>query len=153
MKDLKRYKGEKMKKLYLRILTSLIAVAGLGIATKGQVLDQIVVNIPYEFVVNGKTLPAGTYGVKRVNDADPRALLLSSFDNHASPIIVMTQVETSDVNKAEVSFEQVGDQHFLSKIETAHHLFTIPISRSQILEATARTRSGTSASGSSSGSN
>jgi hypothetical protein len=153
MNALKGFKGEIMKKQYLRILTALIAVAGLGIVAKGQVLDQIVVNIPYEFVVAGKTLPAGTYGVKRVNDADPRALLLSSFDNHARPIIVMTQVETSDVDKTEVSFEQVGDQHFLSKIETAHHLFTIPIFRSQILEATARTHRGTSASGSSSGSN
>jgi hypothetical protein len=153
MNALKRFKGEIMKKHYLRIVTALIAVAGLGIVAKGQVVDQIVVNIPYEFVVAGKTLPAGTYGVKRVNDADPRALLLSSFGNHASPIVVVTQVETSDTHKAEVSFEQVGNQHFLSKIETANHLFTIPISRSQILEAAARTHNGTSASGNSSGSN
>ena len=49
----------------MRILIALIGVAGLGIAAKSRETDKIVVNIPYEFVVVGKTLPAGTYGVSR----------------------------------------------------------------------------------------
>ena len=47
------------------ILTALIGVAGLGITAKSQETDKIVVNLPYEFVMVGKTLPAGTYGVSR----------------------------------------------------------------------------------------
>jgi hypothetical protein len=91
--------------------------------------------------------------VKRVTDADPRALILSSFENHASAIIATTEVESSYADNAEVSFEQVGGQHFLSKIETADHLFTIPISRSEILDVASRTHSGRFVEGSSSGSN
>jgi len=53
------------RKQYLRILIALIDVDGLGIAAKGQGTDKIVVNIPYEFVVVVKTLPACTYGVSR----------------------------------------------------------------------------------------
>jgi hypothetical protein len=143
------FKGEIMRKHYLRILIALIGVAGLGVAAKGQVVDQIVVNIPYEFVAAGKTLPAGTYRVNRVSDANQEALILSSFENGAGAIVFSTQVESSSTDKAQVTFEQVGGQHFLSKIETADHLFTIPISRSAILKAAEKSPSGTSASGSS----
>ncbi len=142
-----------MRKQCLRILIALIGAAGLGMAAKGQVVDQIVVNIPYEFVVGGKTLPAGTYTVKRLSDTDPSVLILSSFENRASAIVLPTQVESSSDDKTQVSFEEVGGEHFLSKIETADHLFTISVSRSAILEAAAKSHSGTSASGSSAGSN
>jgi hypothetical protein len=124
-----------LRKQYLRILIALIGVAGLGMAAKGQVVDQIVVNMPYEFVVAGKTLPAGTYRVNRISVTNQKALIISSFENRASAIILSTQVESSHADKAEVSFEQVGGQYFLSKVETADHLFTILISHSEILEA------------------
>ncbi len=140
-----------MKKQCMRILIALIGVAGLGMAARGQVPDQILVNIPYEFVVAGKTLPAGTYRVNRLSDANHETLILSSFESRARVMVLSTSVESTQADKPEVSFEQVGGQHFLDKIETADHVFTIPVSRSEILEATARLHSGTSASGSSAG--
>jgi hypothetical protein len=45
-----------------------------------------------------------------------------------------------------VTFQQVGDQHLLSKIQTAEHVFTIPLSRSTVLEAATKSHSGTSGS-------
>jgi hypothetical protein len=148
------FKGETMRKHYLRILIALIGVAALGMAAKGQAVDQIVVKIPYEFVVAGKTLPAGTYRVNRLSETHQGPLILTSVENGASAMFLLTtQVESSSADNINVSFEQVGGQHFLSKIETADHVFTIPVSRSEILEATARSHSGTSASGSSAGSN
>jgi hypothetical protein len=142
-----------MRKHCLRILIALIGVAGLGTAAKGQVIDQIVVNIPYEFVAAGKTLPAGTYRVNRVSGDNLEALVLSSFENRAGVIVGSTAVESTQADKPEVSFEQVDGQHFLSKIKTADHVFTIPVSRSEILEAAARSHTGTSASGRSDGNN
>jgi hypothetical protein len=136
-----------MRKQYLRILIALFSVAGLGMAAEAQVLDQIVVTIPYEFVVAGKTLPAGTYRVKRVTDIDPSALVLSSFENRATAIVLPNDSERSHADKVQVSFQQVGDLHFLSKIETADNVFTIPVSRATIMEAVAH--NSTSASGSS----
>jgi hypothetical protein len=137
-----------MRKQYLRIVIALIGVAGLGITTRAQAVDQVMVNIPFEFVVAGKTLPAGNYRVNRVSHTDSRTLVLSSFENTVSAMVHPAEVESSSDDKAQVSFEE-----FLSKIETANHLFTIPVSRSAILEAAARSHSGISASGSASGSN
>src|SRR5580658_9424674 len=142
-----------MKKQCMRILIALIGVAGLGVAAKGQEADQIVVKIPYEFVASGKTLPAGTYKVNRVSNTNEKALVLSSFENRTGAVVVATVVESNDTGKVSVSFEQVGGEHFLSKIETAGHLYSISVSRSEILEAAARSHGGTSTPGSSSGSN
>jgi hypothetical protein len=142
-----------MRKQYSRILIALIAVAGLGIVAKSQVLDHVVVTIPYEFVVAGKTLPAGTYRVNRVFDSNERAVVLNSFENRASAIVLPSEVASAHADKARVSFEQVGDQHFLSKIETGDTVFTIPVSSSAIMEAAAKSHGGASASGSSVGSN
>jgi hypothetical protein len=149
------FKGEVMRKHYLRFLLALVGVAGLGLAAKGQavdlVVDQIEVNIPYEFMVAGKTLPPGSYRVNRLSDTD--VLILSSLKSRERVMVRSTSVESTRADKPEVSFEQVDGQHFLSKIETAEHVFTIPVSRWEILEAAARSHSGTSASGSSTGSN
>jgi hypothetical protein len=150
---LQAFKGEVMKKLYMRILIALIGVAGLGVAAKGQAVDQIVVNVPYEFVVAGKTLPAGSYKVNRVSDSIVGALVLTSIENRASAMVLATEIKSNVTEKASVSFEQIGEEHFINKIETAEHSFTISVSRSEILEAAARSHSGASASGTSSGSN
>jgi hypothetical protein len=91
--------------------------------------------------------------VNRVSDTDSRVLVLSSFENNVSALILPTEVASRFDDKAKFTFEQVGDQHFLSKIETADHSFTIPVSRSEILEAEAKSHSATPASGSASGSN
>ena len=64
----KTFKGEMMKKLCLPILVTLVGFAGLSVAAKAQVVDQIVVTIPFEFVVAGTTLPAGTYRVNRLSE-------------------------------------------------------------------------------------
>jgi hypothetical protein len=66
-------------------------------------------------------------------------------------MVLPTEVEGSSDDEVQVSFEEVGGEHFLSKIETPGHLFTISVSRSEILEATGRSNSGASASASASG--
>ena len=112
-----------MKKLCLRIAVALVGFAGLGFTAKAQVPDQIVVTIPFEFVVAGKTLPAGTYRVNRVADDKWEGLIFSSFENRAGAIVHPIQVQSAPADKAKVSFETAGDEHFLSKIETADNVF------------------------------
>jgi len=124
-----------MKKLCLRIAVALVSFAGLGITAKAQAVDQVVVTIPFEFVVTGKTLPAGTYRVNRVSDDRWAGLIFSSFENRASAIVHPIEVESTSDDKAHVSFETAGGEHFLSKIETANNVFTIPVSRAAILLA------------------
>jgi hypothetical protein len=93
------------------------------------------VTIPFQFVVAGKTFPAGTYHVNRVSNDKWAGLIFSSFENRASALVRPIEVESTPDGKAHVSFETAGDEHFLSKIETADNVFTIPVSRATILLA------------------
>ena len=140
-----------MKNL-LRIAVALIGFAGLGITAKAQVADQIVVTIPFEFVVAGKTLPAGTYRANRVSDDKWAGLIFSSVETRAGVIVRPTEVQSASADQAKVSFEKAGDEHFLSKIQTGDSVFTIPVSRAAVLLASGKSHSNT-ASGSSTGNN
>jgi hypothetical protein len=97
----------------------------------------------------GKTPPVGTYRVNRTTDLSEKAIVLSNLDNHASIIFVAAAVKSDPADKTSFSFEEVGGQVFLSKIKSADELFIIPVSRAEILEASAKSRSGSSASASS----
>ena len=141
-----------MKKLSLRMAVALVGLVGLGITTKAQAVDQIVVTIPFEFVVAGKTLPAGTYRVNRLPGVGDRwaGLVFSSVKNRTGVIVHPIEVQEAPANKAQVSFETAGGEHFLSKIQTAENVFTIPVSRAAILLASGKPHTNL-ASGSSAG--
>jgi hypothetical protein len=128
--------------MYLRIATALIGFAGLAAFAKAQAVDQVVVDIPFEFSVAGKTLPAGSYRVSRVNDWNDRALLIRSFDNGASVMIFSDYTESASRENTKLTFKQVGDQHFLSTIATADHVFGISVSPRE-LEAAERLQNST----------
>jgi hypothetical protein len=125
-----------MKKHCVRILSAFFALAALAITAKGQEVDQLVVNIPFKFVIAGKTLPAGTYSVNRVSNQDERELVISSFENHAGVLVFSREVEQTHAGRSGVSFTQVGGQLLLNKIETAQHVFTFPVSRPTVRETT-----------------
>lgn len=117
-----------MKTIYVRFLSAFFGLAALAAATRAQAVDQLIVNVPYDFVVAGKTLPAGTYRVNRINDRDINELSITSFENRTGALLVSTEVSEATEYKPALRFEHIGDQYFLSKIETAGHIFTIPVS-------------------------
>ena len=119
-----------MKTIYVRVLSAFFGLAALAAATRANEPDQIIVNVPYEFVVAGKTLPAGTYRVKRADDHDSRVLAITSFENRDGALLLSSDISPTreGEGKPTLIFHRVGDQYFLSKIETADHIFTLPVS-------------------------
>jgi hypothetical protein len=147
--------GEMMKKHYVRFLMVFFGLAALTATAHGQASDQLVVKIPWEFVVAGKVLPAGTYRVMRVSAVDQSQLVISTFENRVTVFVlaVSSGVNASRDEQPRVSFQQAGDQHFLSKIETAEHKFTIPVSSSAVLQAAMKRQSDPASMSQSTGSN
>jgi hypothetical protein len=135
-----------MRKLCLRILIAFFSVAVCGMVAKGQVQNPIALTVGHPFVVAGKTLPAGTYTVKRASDANPKVLIFSSLESHSSAIVLPIWGGGGYADNASVTFVQIEGQYFLNKIETANGVFTIPMARSAIVQAAAQ--NGTSTSGS-----
>lgn len=124
-----------MKTHFLKILLPVFAFAAFALTAKAQAADQLNVNVPYEFVVGGKTMPAGMYHLRRGTDSSVSQLLLSSFENHTGVILVPSEWADSRTDAASLTFEAINGQHFLSKIETADHVFTIPVSTSAVQQA------------------
>lgn len=124
-----------MKKQLVRMAVLVFGFAMLALGAKAQATDHLTVNIPYEFVAAGKTLPAGEYWLARVHDFSENQLVLSRVDSKAGVIVIASQWEDARQDKPSLSFQEIGGQHFLVKIMTAEHVFTVPVSKSAVLEA------------------
>src|SRR5712692_3852791 len=116
-------KGELMKKSYSAVVLTLTCLLGLGISARAQGVDKVAVNVPFEFVAGGQTLPAGTYTVSRVSDLANPTLVIRSYENSVSLLPIVFDGVAAD--HAELSFEHVGDKYFLNKVETLAGAYAI----------------------------
>ena len=120
-----------MRKRCFGILIAFLSLAGSGAVAKAQTQYSWILKVDHPFVVVDKTLPAGTYTIKRANEAEPRVLLFRNSDHGASAIVLPYWRHRPYSLKATVSFEQIGGQYFLSRIDTSEIGFTIPLSRAK----------------------
>jgi hypothetical protein len=138
--------GEIMKKQYLTILFALICVLGLGLRARAQEEDTVVTKVPFDFVVGDKVLPAGTYRASRVNPGSgSRVLKISSYETHASVFLRPTVFDDHQSGHAQLNFEHLGDEYFLSAIETPIGTYAISIPPSAIKLAQTQQQSGSHA--------
>jgi hypothetical protein len=112
-----------MKKSHSAVLLTLTCLLGLGISARAQDADKVAVNVPFEFVAGGQTLPAGTYSVSRVSDKEFTDLIIRSSDNSVFLLPIVFNGASSA--NAELGFEHVGDKYFLSKVETPAGVYVI----------------------------
>jgi hypothetical protein len=137
-----------MKKRYSTVLFALTCVLALGLSARAQDEDTVVAKVPYDFVAGGAVLPAGTYRISRVDTAGTRELQISSYETGASAFVLPTVFADAPAEHAQLSLQPVGDQYFLSKIQTANGIYTIAIPRSAIELAQTKQHEGMSPSGS-----
>jgi hypothetical protein len=134
-----------IRKNYFRIVFALIGVAASGMVARGSIVDQLQINVPFEFVVSGKTLPAGNYTVNRSSQLIGGPLVLSSIENRASAFALPVQHENIESNTASLNFEEVGGHYILSQIKTADYLYTFPVPHSADMGSTMHSHKGTPA--------
>jgi len=97
-------------------LLSLLLVAGSAIAQTVHVRA----DIPFNFAVGNKTLPAGTYDFGTISIGDSKTLLLQSRDGNASMMLNSNAAETLEpANKTKLVFNRYRDQYFLSELWVA----------------------------------
>jgi hypothetical protein len=128
-----------MKK-YARILVAVTFLLGFSVAANAEMRAQVIVKLPFAFVASGVTLPAGTYTVKRFSQQPFDTLILTSDDKGTSVFIHPVEMENATGDTSKVSFHWVGEQHFLSAIETPDYIYNFTVSKSVLLEAAAKQR-------------
>jgi hypothetical protein len=77
-------------------------------------------DIPFEFIVNGSTLPAGQYTIQSFGSVDGRTLLVGSAGNHKSAIVNAIGVESKKMaGETKLMFHRYGDRYFLTQVWVA----------------------------------
>jgi hypothetical protein len=131
-----------MKRNYFRLFVVSLFVASFGVAAQAGEPDRLLVNIPYDFVVSGKTLPAGAYRVSRLSEGGLQELAIRSVETGSTVIALSSEIKSVSSPQPKITLLGSGEQHFLSQIQTADHIFTIPVSKSALAEATAESGRG-----------
>src|ERR1700758_2204322 len=94
-------------------LLTLLLVAGSAFAQTVHVRG----NIPFNFAVGNKTLPAGTYDVGTIDHRNSKILLLEARDGNASMMVGSNAAENlKPADKTKLVFNQYGNRYFLSEI-------------------------------------
>jgi hypothetical protein len=140
-----------MKMKFASVLLTVICLLGLSAAARADIRGQLRVTMPFAFVIDGQTLPAGTYTLSSFSDDKFDGLILSNHDHRIGVFVRPVEIEGASVDKPQVSFQRVGQQLFLTRIQTAYDVYNIPVPRSAILQLADRSRGNGTASESSSG--
>jgi len=102
----------------LTMLTLLLAVSTISVSAQSE--RSKTTNIPFDFIVGGKTLPAGDYTVEPNRRDSDQVWLVQSRDGHANVLFATLPVRASETQeKTRLVFHKYGDQYFLSQIWTA----------------------------------
>ena len=109
-----------MKKELLKGLTMLLLVVVLALATavvsaNAQQANKIVANIPFEFSVGYKTMPAGEYSVQTIS-AGGNALMVQSTDGKRAAVRLTEESERAKKTHARLVFHRYGDRYFLAEV-------------------------------------
>ena len=109
-----------MKKELLKGLTMLTVVVALAVATavvsaRAQ-SSKVVAEIPFEFSVGYKTMPAGEYSAEIVTNAG-NALMIRSADGRLNAVRLSQETERAkNKTHARLVFHRYGEHYFLAEV-------------------------------------
>ena len=112
-----------MRKQLVKVLTTIsfviaIAMAAFGSAQGQSLANPIKVQIPFEFTVADKTMPAGEYLIGRMAEhLSDNVVTISSKDGSRLAIRLTNAVQSLDSkDKATLIFHRYGNQSFLFQV-------------------------------------
>lgn len=105
------------------IMVVLLAFATLPIFAQNGV--HMTTDVPFPFIVQGKTLPAGQYEFYQTNSNDESDWVIRNAQSGATRVLFETENEHVDRAKPDTAlyFVQVGDTYYLSDLWTAGGIY------------------------------
>jgi len=111
-----------MKREFLKGFTMLVLVVTLAltlavVSANGQsTANRVVANVPFEFSVGYKTLPAGDYSVRSILSSG-NGLLIQSTDGNISALRLSEATRSiKEKPKARLVFHRYGQRYFLAEV-------------------------------------
>ena len=103
-----------MKKQTLAIVATLSIVITLTVTGLAGLNTTVKANIPFDFMVNGKTLPAGAYSVEPGTNRN--TLVIRSKENRVAISAITMAANDKSAGKARLVFRRYGNRHFLTQV-------------------------------------
>ena len=103
-----------MKKQILNAVITLSVIAALSIAGFAGLDGKLEANIPFDFMVGGKKLPAGKYAVGQGGAS--AALIVRNWETRQAAAAITQGLQVRDGSKPQLVFRRYGDQYFLAKV-------------------------------------
>jgi hypothetical protein len=121
-----------MKRAYVLLFTVGVFLCTLAATANAEALK---VTVPFDFVVDGNTLPAATYTIR---EALPNSNTALDFQRDGGQILTQATVTDPEITGTKLVFHKVGDQYFLSDVVAPSGTMHFAVSRKeQQLEADA----------------
>jgi hypothetical protein len=110
--------GDFMKRQMLS-LVGVLALLLVGASAYAQNI-KVKATVPFDFIVNGKTLPAGEYTIASFGSVDGRTLMVRSGDLDKQMLVRANSSESLKVSdKTKLVFHRYDQRYFLSEIWVA----------------------------------
>jgi len=103
-----------MKKQILSVVVTLSVIITLSVAVLAGLSRNLKADIPFDFTVGGKTLPAGQYTVS--SSGPSNALMIRSWETKQSAFAITHECKAAADGKPRLIFHRYGDQYFLAQV-------------------------------------
>jgi len=109
-----------MKKEFLKgftvTLVILVIAFASAVVSNAQSTISVVANIPFEFSVGNKALPAGEYTVQTVPSSNSALMVRSANGKSAAIRLTEESDRTNGKAHAHLQFRRYGDRYFLTEV-------------------------------------
>ncbi len=96
----------------------LVLMVSISMAVVGMAQEGVRADVPFSFIVAGKTLPAGTYTFREAETGRVMAVRNDKTgDVNMAP--VLTRLGQRSGDESEVVFDVVGNDHYLAEVHVA----------------------------------
>src|SRR5262245_66577993 len=118
-----------MKKQILNVIVTLSVIAALSIAGFAGLDRSLEANIPFDFMVGGKTLQAGKYTVE--TGAAVSAVIVRNWKTKQAAGSISQGFEVRAGSKPQLVFRRYGDQYFLARVISYSSGIELPKSKAE----------------------
>ena len=113
-------------KMYVAVLMFLSTMAFSAVASHAQVAQTAVkVNIPFRFIVDNTTLPAGQYTITRSFDEEPTLDMRNPNKDINVLMVAETVGDATTKDKPELVFDKIAGKDFLRQVRTDNQRFVL----------------------------
>ena len=106
-----------LKQSITAILVLLALITLLANTGNAQSVQRFKINVPFPFVLNGQTLPAGRYVIERTDPGRPNIVTLKRIDGNVVRMVLTQRVEKDKPSTASsVLFVQREGKHYLFQV-------------------------------------